>query len=161
MKYFLILFSLFLLTACGETDTEKRQRKQRERIETARGHITEPSKVETVETVEVTTEEGTIRTNSHPDVIRHTNGLSEFDYVWTEITMSGRLLKLNDKFTMKTKISSNGHELIYSLYLNNVYTKYYVLDGDFDGLDRPIIAIAEFLMKRHKEGHKITTISRK
>ena len=165
MKYFLILFSLFLFASCGESEKEMRQRKQRERIETikaeakAEANVKEPTS-KSIEAavndwVDTTTEVlETINNRINDNEPIKVVGLKKSDFKWTKYKMiSDNVLRINNKFTLVAKPHNENTDIIYSLYLNDVYAGNWGLHSEFKDKDDPIEAIIEHVLKHYQVDH--------
>ena len=167
MKYFLIIFSLFLLTACGESEAEikKRERneKRQEMVQDAQntldaGEQAEQNKVEQnkVKQREIISaaefkrrqaEKGS-QQGTETQIIMDGSGTNVIvkgsDYEWDTLILEKNKLIINHIFTVKAKVQDC--KIIYHLYRNNKLTGNWTNHDDWDG-DTPIEDMVRALLR--------------
>jgi len=160
MKYLLIVFSLLLLTSCGETEAEAKKRKHLERIENAKTNTTptNTTPTKTKSKVGVTTKVGTTTLTTsveldEPIIIKN---LKKSDFYWdgdTDNYNSKGALIINDIFTLRAKTHSDNIDIVYSLFRDGKYTGNWALHSEFVEHEDPMTEIINHVFKYYNRDH--------
>jgi len=151
MKYLLIVFSLLLLTSCGESEADIKKRKHLERIENLKKSNTNTSTVTNV--TNVTKVKSLSAELDEPTIV---DGLKDSDFEWDRDDISFKsngALIINDHFTLRAKTHSDNVDVVYSLFRNGQYTGNWALHSQFKDNKDPITDIIEHVLHYYKRDH--------